>query len=812
MAVRKAASDKVAQVTSHANLAQLLSQAGSPEQALMQLGDAELSSIADPKLRADYLWGKGAAFTTVSDFEQATVAYRQCLAILKTLDDETSEAEVSTSIGWAYQSLGDIPGALSNYKDALTLFTKLGDKDAIVRTRLAIGSLYQSIGESEKAIEQYQRVPTPVAKDQYARILVSMAQIDQSRGRTRNALARYQNALSLTETFGDPMLQGDILIGMARCHMWLGLYVEARDDLSRAGNKMKDAGSRAGEAGVLATLGETDYWDVLDSPWIGQKQFFSEALRYYGQALALMREVGDRNGEIGVLANTGLVYDAWQKPGKALAYYLHALQKMEELEASARLEDFRIDLADQAASLYQRAVQLEVNQNHMREAFELSERARARAFLDQIGSGPVNRRLPPDFSAREEKLRRESLLLERQLAQEFAKPGPEIDTAKAQAIQTRLAAVRTEYENSLRDLKISNPEYASFLSISPLTLPDAQKQLGWNVTVISYFTTSQMTLAFVLTRDSFHVTKLPVTEKDLAPAVATFRDFSGENDAPPSLKQLYTWLLAPLKSQLRTPMLAIVPYGAINDLPFAALTDGGHFVGDSYAVFYLPSVSALPYIHPKNNPGGSQILVLANDAEPGLPRLNYANDEARAVASLFGVQPNLGQAATTSNLREHAGDYEIVHLIAHINTDSENPQLSRISTNHEITDDGPLELHQLAGLDLRKTNLVVLSGCQSQMGKRSLGDDVIGLSRAFMYAGSPSVIASLWNVDDEATQQLMVAFYTHLRAGESKAEALRAAQVETRQKYPNPYYWAGFVLSGDPGKVSSSNLLATTQK
>jgi len=99
----------------------------------------------------------------------------------------------------------------------------------------------------------------------------------------------------------------------------------------------------------------------------------------------------------------------------------------------------------------------------------------------------------------------------------------------------------------------------------------------------------------------------------------------------------------------------------------------------------------------------------------------------------------------------------------------------------------------------------VLSGCQSQLGKRSRGDDIIGMSRAFIYAGTPSVIASLWSVDDEATQQLMVAFYTHLKYGQSKAEALRSAQLEIRQKYPNPYYWAGFVLTGDPGESRTAN-------
>jgi tetratricopeptide (TPR) repeat protein len=146
------------------------------------------------------------------------------------------------------------------------------------------------------------------------------------------------------------------------------------------------------------------------------KHHFVRALDYYNEALLLplMKEVGDRNGEVGVFANMGLLYDAWRKPSEALNYYLRALQKMEELQVSARLEEFRIDVSGQSAGLYQRAIILEFNQHNMREAFELSERARARAFLDQVSTtrSKSPARLPAEFSSREEKLRKENLLLE----------------------------------------------------------------------------------------------------------------------------------------------------------------------------------------------------------------------------------------------------------------------------------------------------------------------------------------------------------------------------------------------------------------
>jgi CHAT domain-containing protein len=322
-----------------------------------------------------------------------------------------------------------------------------------------------------------------------------------------------------------------------------------------------------------------------------------------------------------------------------------------------------------------------------------------------------------------------------------------------------------------------------------------------------------VTLAFVITRDSSHVSELHVTEGQLALAVATVLDFAGQTEAPPSLKSLHKWLIAPVRSRLKTPTLALVPYGVLHDLPFAALTaDGKRYLSDDYTVFSLPSVSVLPYIRARMKPGGNNALVLANDQAEGLSHLSSANDEAMAIASLFGAQPLLGKAATASMVRTKAGDYDILHLVAHIDHDSLNQERSRIVLGSGSSDDGPLELDQVLDLDLRKTNLVVLSGCQSEKGKRTRGDDIIGLSRAFIYAGSPSVVASLWSVDDNATQQLMVAFYTHLKEGMRKADALRLAQLDVRKNYPNPFYWAGFVLTGDPGPPAASNLLARSAR
>jgi CHAT domain-containing protein len=183
----------------------------------------------------------------------------------------------------------------------------------------------------------------------------------------------------------------------------------------------------------------------------------------------------------------------------------------------------------------------------------------------------------------------------------------------------------------------------------------------------------------------------------------------------------------------------------------------------------------------------------------GLPSLRYADEEASSVTRLFNARPLLTGRATRAEFLKRASRYDVLHIAAHAELNASNPLFSRIHLASDREENGAIEVREIYGMDL-KANLVVLSACETQLGARSKGDDIVGLNRAFIYAGASSVIASLWTVDDEATSLLMKTFYIGLKRGKSKAAALQAAQIATRRKYPHPYYWAAFVLTGDPGK------------
>jgi CHAT domain-containing protein len=795
-------------------LAQLLVEQGNFRQALVHINAAEpmVATAPDLKLRVDLLRAKSAAHMQSGEFEESLADNRTLMPILRTLADEGGQAETFLSSAWAFQSVGDIQKAINCYDSAFRVFSNIGDKEGQVRARIGLGSLYLSLSQYDKAHAEY-KAALPLASDrQKARIYASNANLLQAVGDPFSAVAHYKEAQRLLGSGADSSLEIAILTGMGRSLMALYNFRDSEKSFAQALRLVSATQNTSSKAAIVASMGELQYWMAISpSPW-GPSYHFKEALKNYDIALPLMRAIGDRAGEIGVLTNTGLVYDAQGKSKQALAYYSQALERMEQLQTQARLEEFRGNIADQSAALYARAVQLAVETHQQEKAFALSESARARLFLDQLGNVRVDdiRQAPAEFLSREAQLRKENIALERQLGQELSRPGGELNSESMTILQSNLAAVRASYETLMNNLKLSNPSYAAFLNVSPISLLEAQRSLDPSSMVVSFYTEPDETFAFIVTKTSLTIKKLEVGQAELTHEVATFRDFAEESEISPSLRILYKALIAPIHAELKTSRLILVPHGVLHDLPFGALTPDGHrFLSDEFSISYLPSVSALSYMHAKASSPAPRALVLVSDQEEGFPQLHSANDEGRSVAAFFESSPLVGKEATASVLRSEASNYDVLHLAAHFEINRKNPMASQILLSRGEKDDGsPLDLLSVYGLHLAKTNLVVLSGCESQSGKRTRGDDIIGLSQAFLYAGSSSVIASLWKVDDEATKLLMVAFYTHLRDGLSKADALRAAQAEVRQKYPSPFYWAGFVLNGDPGTLTRTTTAA----
>ena len=274
------------------------------------------------------------------------------------------------------------------------------------------------------------------------------------------------------------------------------------------------------------------------------------------------------------------------------------------------------------------------------------------------------------------------------------------------------------------------------------------------------------------------------------------------------LKKLYDLLVAPVAELLpASGYLTIVPYGPLHNLPFHALFDGSHFLIEDYQVNYLPASSILTHF---STPIDKQDYYLTDTKMPTKPpqvfgfsgngHLQRVLDEVRTIATLLDGQSYLEGEATIARLIEQAPGSPIIHLATHGQSRLDAPNFSYVQLA-----DGQLNAIDAFSLNLKGCELVTLSGCETGLALSGGGDEQLGLGRAFLAAGATSLVMSLWPVEDNATNELMQLFYQHLLNGESKVQALRAAQCSLLHRagsiYTHPYFWAAFRLVGDVGPL-----------
>jgi CHAT domain-containing protein len=261
-------------------------------------------------------------------------------------------------------------------------------------------------------------------------------------------------------------------------------------------------------------------------------------------------------------------------------------------------------------------------------------------------------------------------------------------------------------------------------------------------------------------------------------------------------KALHERLWQPIESSMGVPKVIVVAHGALHYLPFGTLMGpDSKLLIDQYSLRFLPSASVLKYLKPPAKKDG--LLLALGNPDLGDPRLDlrFAEDEARQVAKLSPQARLLVRKdASETNLKKAGGAFSRIHFATHGKFQPDEPLASGLYLSKDAENDGVLTVGELYSMQL-DTDLVTLSACETGLGKVANGDDVVGLTRGFLYAGSRSIVASLWSVDDKATATLMETFYDNITS-QSKQDALRNAQLKTREAFPHPFFWAAFQLTG----------------
>jgi CHAT domain-containing protein/Flp pilus assembly protein TadD len=736
----------------------------------------------------------GLIYLARSESDLALNSFEKALNLAKSDSNSKMESYILNNIGTIYYRRGEPLKALRNFEVALAIAVRIDDKRLKASVNTNMADAYFTVNSPEYAINLltetaaiFREIEEPVHETE---ALISLADAYGATNRFQKALDIMRKALESRRLAEDPARQGYILREIGYIYNLMGDHDQAQTYFLQALSQLEAAQDTSGQIELYTAMAANSV----------SHQDYRKAEELFIKGLALAHSNGLRQNESLILAGLGSLHAKQGNLAQAESFYDRQIVVSESLLRTARIEELKTQASNVSASLLAPVIFFKFQIGKWSEAFELAERARARTFLDQLNNAHIDIRKgsDPQLAEQEQMIRFDISVLEEKLRKEF-KSNPSSDTYKL--LSANLKQEKEDYAALLIRLKASNPDYAELQSYSPVSVSQIQQLLDPQTTMISYFVTSDRTLAFVLRSNSLQAVELPVKQADLRTAINWFREFPSRWDTKPkSLEQLNNWLLAPVQAYIKTNKVVIIPNGILHYVPFAALTDSSGYFGDTHAISYLPSASTLLHLRRRIRNNGGRVFTLAQAQAPGFAFLSHVDEEAKSVARLYRSQPHLSGTLTKAEFMKQAGDYNMLHIAAHAELNTTSPLFSRIHLASGKNDNGALEVREIYGMDLSKTNLVTLSACETQMGTQSTGDDIVGLNRAFIYAGASAVVASLWTVDDEATSLLMKAVYSHLRQGRSKAAALQAAQIEIRKKYPHPYYWSAFVLTGDPGK------------
>ncbi|OGB94835.1 MAG: hypothetical protein A3H39_07530 [candidate division NC10 bacterium RIFCSPLOWO2_02_FULL_66_22] len=488
----------------------------------------------------------------------------------------------------------------------------------------------------------------------------------------------------------------------------------------------------------------------------------------------------------------GRAYRGMGRLPEAEAALRQAVAGIEDLRSLIGSEELRESFFEDKAATYEFLVLTLIEQGKGSDAFDVSERARARAFLDLLGNRVTLSRVRSQALIAEERALRERI--------SALKAQPE----DSPALRRELELAREAYRAFLQRVRQVDREQSSLMTVEPLTLSQVQALLPEDAVLLEYFVTQQATILWTVDRKTVSAISLPLRGPGLARLVQSFREMIAsrerQDDTQRMAQSLFNQLVRPALRGRTFRELLIVPHDALHYLPFQALMSApGRYLIQDAPLYYYSSASLMQFTRAKVQGGTANLFALGNpDLQDPTLNLRFAEREVRAVAALF---PNTvlltRREATKATTREHSPRHTILHFATHAELDETDPLGSALRLAPSNSDDGRLEVQEIFGMELH-ASLVVLSACETALGKLTRGDELTGLTRAFIYAGTPSIITTLWKVSDRASYELMREFYQHLKAGRDKAEALRQAQLATLAKYPHPYYWAAYQLTGEP--------------
>ena len=783
--------------------------------------------IKDMAGQALTLSNTGNIYGNIGDYEKALDLYRQALAIHTSMKEEGGAAIDINNIGWAYGQLGEYQKGIDYYTQVIESFRKRNKKDGLATLYSNIGTDYAKLNDFSKALEFHLQAlelrPETDDRDGRAMSLNNIASCYSHLGDKQKALDYYTQAVALYRTVQNDRQLATALRNFGVFQRKEGQIAKALEYLNEARTLSAKVNDPSSEAAVLSELARIDFsrGDLLSARrLIEQAIALTESIRinlksqqFRTSYLASVQEYYEF--EIQVLMSLDE-----QRPNEG--YAAAAIQLSEKSRARSLLESLRVARAE---------IQQGVDPK----------------LIDREGS--LRRMIA-------EKAERQTRLLSGKYSEEqAAAASKEIDdlATEYEQVQTRIRESSPRYASLVEPAPLSVDEIQKrVLDQNTLLLEFAlgeRKSFVWVVAADSV-KSFELPGRAAIEPEAKRFYQL-LTERDNGVPTETLaqrqqRLAHAEADYSQVAARLSRMLLGPVAAELGHKRLLIVAEGVLQYVPFAALPAPGGDVAQplivDHEIVNLPSASVLAELREEfgnRKPASKTVAVLADpvfsaddarlaqatkivaDSSPfvdaqrsavesgmdGLVRLRFSRQEADEITRLAGDKRNLkavdfaANRATATDAR--LGDYQIVHFATHGLINNQHPDLSGVVLSlvdeQGRAQNGFLRLYDIYNLKLN-ADLVVLSACQTALGKEIKGEGLVGLTRGFMYAGAPRVVATLWRIDDRAGADMMRRFYeSMLKDGLRPAAALRAAQISMLRdrRWHAPHFWAPFTIQGE---------------
>lgn len=445
-------------------------------------------------------------------------------------------------------------------------------------------------------------------------------------------------------------------------------------------------------------------------------------------------------------------------------------------------------------AVYESLVELLAREGDYSGALEMAERAKSRILVDILAGKDMSRN-PVEAS-----LLRQEGQVTGQINNIRKQMFRVSDEAAERGLAEKLERSEATHRDVLLRIKKENEELFSMVSVQPTEPGDIQKLLDQNTTLFDYFVTDRLLYVWAIQKDRIHLERIKISREELKELVSSFLSALVSKDVKKTKilsRQVYDVILKPIIPFVSGDRIGFIPHDSLYYLPFAAMNYKGQFLVDAFSIFYLPNTAVFKYAMGKPVSMGMKVLAFGNpdlgDKDMDLP---YAAMEVESIKKRIDqTSAFLYKEATKKKVKELMGDFDIIHFATHGQYLPESPMNSSLLLTPEPQDDG-----RLTALDVMKLHFkgraVILSACKTALGMSSTGTEIVGLNRSFLYAGSPSVVSTLWNVDDRSTAYFMDDFYQYLKKGKDLADALKMVQVDMIRKGYTPYYWAPFILTG----------------